>query len=194
MRRRENYAYILDIIPPELATYRVPIRVRRSFPPNATYAHVVGEEWFTLLEVIIRQGAVVEIGERVYIGPGPRDKVEKIVRRVRYNELAPPARERLHELVRRFVIEQEQRFVKFFNEAGPITIKLHSLELLPGIGKKTLQQILAERRKRPFTSFEDIRTRIGIDPVDLVVKRVLRELEGGEQYYLFTAPPPSPEE
>ncbi len=189
MRRREEYGYVIDVLPPEVATYRLPARVRRDFPHDATYVHVVGEEYFTLLEATLKRGAVVEVGERVYVGSGTRDKIDKIVRRVKYDELQAQGRENLAVVIKKLVNEREGKFVKWFNEAGPITIKLHSLELLRGVGKKKLQEILEERRKKPFTSYDDVKQRIGVDLAELVVDRILRELSGSDPYYVFTIPP-----
>lgn len=189
--RREEYGYVIDVLPPEVAVYRLPAKMRRDFPHDVTYAHLVGEDHFTLLEVTLKRGAAVEIGERVYVGAGTRDKVDKIVRRIGYKDLQPQGRENLHAVVKRLVQEQESRFIKWFNDAGPVTLKLHSLELLRGIGKKKVQEILEERRKKPFASYEDVKQRVGIDLVELITDRILRELAGEEPYYLFTIPPPA---
>ncbi|MGC8583272.1 MAG: DUF655 domain-containing protein [Thermoproteus sp.] len=191
MKKREDYGYVLDIIPPELAAYKLPARIRREFPRDSTYAHVLGEDRFTLLEVTLKPGVKVEVGERVYIGVGQRDKVDKIVRRIKFEDLQPPAREVLVQLVRQIVQSQEQKYVDWFNKAGPLTLKMHSLELLQGIGKKKVQEILAERRKKPFESYEDIRKRVGVDPVELLVGRIMAEIQGKDPYYIFVAPPPS---
>ncbi|MFN3804701.1 MAG: DUF655 domain-containing protein [Pyrobaculum sp.] len=191
MRRREEYAYVIDILPPEVAVYKLPAKIRRDFPHDVTYAHLVGEEYFTLLEVTLKKGAGVEIGERVYVGSGTREKVDKIVRRIKYDDLQPQGRENLYTTVKKLVEHRESRFVKWFNEAGPITLKLHSLELLKGVGKKKVQEILEERRKKPFASYDEIRQRVGVDLVELITDRILKELAGQEPYYVFTAPPPS---
>ncbi len=190
MKRREEYAYVLEVITPDEAQVRIPPRVRRDFPKNAVYVHAIGETHFTLLELTLKQNASVEVGEKVYIGPNVREKVEKIVRRIKYEDLSPEARELLEQLVRKIVRDNEHRFVEFFNKAGPVTIKLHSLELLKGIGKRTLKTILDERRRKPFESFEDIQRRVNVDPEELIVDRILRELRGGEDYYIFVAQPP----
>lgn len=191
MRRREEYAYVLDVIPPEVAMYKLPARVRREFPHDVTYAHLLGEEFFTLLEVTIKRGATVEVGERLYVGAGQRDKVDKIVRRIRYEDLQPPAREALPQVVRKIVAENERRFIKWINDAGPLTIKMHSLELLRGIGKKKAQEILEERRRRPFQSYEDVKQRAGVDLVELITDRVIREIMETDTYYMFVTPPPA---
>jgi len=89
MVRKEEYAYVLDIIPPEEALMKETDIIRRGFPRRDTYLQVVGEEYFTLLLVTLKHEATVEVGERVYIGDGVRDKINKIVRRLKYDELTP---------------------------------------------------------------------------------------------------------
>ncbi|KUO82828.1 MAG: DUF655 domain-containing protein [Caldivirga sp.] len=190
MVRKEEYAYVLDIIPPEEALMKETDIIRRGFPRRDTYLQVVGEEYFTLLLVTLKHEATVEVGERVYIGDGVRDKINKIVRRLKYDELTPQARQELESMVDKIVKARERFFIDWLNKAGPLTLKLHSIELLKGIGKKTLNQILEERAKKPFESFEDFKNRIGVNVQRLIVERILREIQGNEQYYVFAAPPP----
>jgi putative nucleotide binding protein len=67
---------------------------------------------------------------------------------------------------------------------------MHSVELLPGIGKKLMWDILEERRKAPFTSFQDIAERTQIRaPKEIIVKRILMELSAEDKYNLFTRKP-----
>jgi putative nucleotide binding protein len=190
MVRKEEYAYVLDIIPPEEALMKETDIIRRGFPRRDTYLQVVGEEYFTLLLVTLKHEATVEVGERVYIGDGVRDKINKIVRRLKYDELTPQARQELESMIDKIVKARERFFIDWLNKAGPLTLKLHSIELLKGIGKKTLNQILEERAKKPFESFEDFKNRIGVNVQRLIVERILREIQGNEQYYVFAAPPP----
>ncbi|RLE82210.1 MAG: DUF655 domain-containing protein [Thermoprotei archaeon] len=180
----EEYAYVLDFIPSPLKRYR---------GYRGPVAQVVGENFFTLLEVAPYRGMTLSVGERVFIGRGIREKVERVLRRITYDDLTPLARDELPGIVEEIVSKQEQRFVDFFNKAPPLTTKMHSLELLRGIGKKTLWRILEERRKKPFSSFDDIKKRVKIpDPRKLVIERILEEIRGEEKYYIFVAPPPKP--
>jgi putative nucleotide binding protein len=59
------------------------------------------------------------------------------------------------------------------------------------VGKKHLMDILEERRKRPFESFEDLRQRVRqfSDPPKSIVARIMQELGGNEKYYIFTPVP-----
>ena len=119
---------------------------------------------------------------------GPRPHVSRFVRYLSYEDLTPPARSNLSPTIVRIVTEREAFFVSFFNESVPITPRLHQLELLPGIGKKTLLKILEERRKLPFVSFEDIERRVGLkDPAGAIVQRVLDEIMGKDPYNIFVA-------
>ena len=63
------------------------------------------------------------------------------------------------------------------------------MELIPGIGKRLMWQILDQRERVPFESFEDMQNRVNItDPVKLLARRVLKELSEDEKYTLFTRP------
>lgn len=95
-------------------------------------------------------------------------------------------------MVEKLVKENESRFVNFFNTAQPISTRLHQLELIPGIGKKHLWDIIDERKKAPFTNFEDVKKRIKLmpDPANSIIKRVMEELEDEDiRFRLFVAGP-----
>ncbi len=148
-------------------------------------AQVIGTKYFTLIEVVPLPMVRLEIFEKIDFGP--ESKVRRPVI-ITYDDLTSVARTNLPEAVKRIVIENEKIFVEFFNIAEPVNIKLHTLELLPGIGKKTMRHILEERNKKPFESFEDIKKRAKIDPVKTLVERIISELSGMEKYYLFIKP------
>ena len=93
-------------------------------------------------------------------------------------------------IITRMIKEDEKRFVNVFNTAGAVNIRQHSLELLPGVGKKHLNAILKERSAKPFESFDDITNRIPLlqDPVKLIEERIIEELQGEQRFYLFVKP------
>ncbi len=150
-------------------------------------AQVLGEKYFSLLEVIIREDKELKPEERVYIGDAKRDKIKYIAGRIGVNELTVAAREELEDNIRAIIKKSPGQFLEFFNKAGPITTRLHQIELLPGIGRKHLWAILSERKERPFESFEDLKKRIPLlpDPVKMVVKRILDELDDKDRYRIF---------
>lgn len=179
----EDYAYVLDFLPYGHPDDKRPIHKREPL------AHIVGEKFFTLLEVSVKKDKNPLVGDRVYIGKelDKRDVVNKIKRRLRYEDLTATAKSELPYVLEQIVKEQEDRFVEFFNKSESITTKLHQLELLPGIGKKTMWTIIDERKKEPFKSFEDIAKRVKIDPIKCIVQRIIYELQNPDtKYKLFT--------
>ena len=84
-------------------------------------------------------------------------------------------------------MKDEARFVDFFNKAQPLTTRMHQLELLPGLGKKHMWEVIEARKEQLFTSFADIRKRVKLmpDPKVIVVKRILAELAGKEKHRIF---------
>jgi len=86
------------------------------------------------------------------------------------------------------VIEKNQSdFVGFFNNAQPLSTRMHQLELLPGVGKKHMWQIVEERKVEEFKTFEDIKKRVKLlpDPKKTIQRRIISELQGKEKYNLF---------
>ena len=78
-------------------------------------------------------------------------------------------------------------FVDFFNKARPLTTRMHQLELLPGLGKKHMWQIIEERKGDPFKDFTDLKKRVKLlpDPEKVIFKRIMSEITGKEKYQLF---------
>ncbi|HIP16145.1 MAG TPA: DUF655 domain-containing protein, partial [Methanothermococcus okinawensis] len=83
------------------------------------------------------------------------------------------------------VKRNEKRFVDFINKCQPITTRLHTLQLLPGVGKTLMWKILEEREIKPFESFEDIEKRIHRNLLNAIAKRIEKELKEPQRYYLF---------
>jgi len=187
-RKFEEYAYILDFLP------RGYLRETRPQFMRKPIAQAIGEDFFMLLELIPKPHASLSPGERVFIGKGFREKIDRIVRRLNYEDLTAFAKDELPKIVEKIVREHENRFIDFLNNAPPLTTKMHSLELLPRVGKKTMWLIIKEREKEPFKSYEDFEKRTGIgNIIGILTERVLTELKGNERYYLFTVPPASKE-
>ena len=95
----------------------------------------------------------------------------------------------LEEIVSELVNKDEKRFVDLFNKAGALTTRMHSLELLPGIGKHHLWTIIQERKNKPFESFTDLHNRVSMlpDPKRMIIKRIIEELEEKDRHRLLVA-------
>jgi putative nucleotide binding protein len=174
---KEEYAIILEYLP-----NGYPLE-RRMMP----IAQAMGKKNLTLLELVPRRGVKLDIGEEVYIGEGKREKVYYILGRLKREKLTESAKTQLQEIVNKIVIEREKEFVEFFNKAEAINKRIHQIELLPGFGKKHMQDILKERQNKIFGNFEDMKKRIQNlpDPQKAVEKRIMEELVNFERHNLF---------
>jgi putative nucleotide binding protein len=150
-------------------------------------AQVMGDIFFSLLEVIVREDSNLKIEERVYIGDGKRDKVKYIRGRLEFSELTTAAKDEVQPAVEKIVKESPQKFLEFFNKSGQLTTRMHQLELLPGIGKRHLWAIIEERKTKPFESFAELKTRVPLlpDPEKMIVRRILEELNDKDRYRVF---------
>jgi putative nucleotide binding protein len=187
----EDYAIILDYLP--LGYVREGSTTYKRKP----VAQAIGTEEFTLLELTPKENTTLDIHEKVYIGSGKRDKISRVNRRLTYDKMTSTARVELDYVIEEIIKDKEDKFVQFFNEAGPISTRLHQIELLPGIGKKHMWDIIQARKEAPFKDFADIKKRVPMlsNPMKLISKRIHLELEAAEdrkgkkKYILFTRPP-----
>jgi putative nucleotide binding protein len=177
----EDYAWVIEYLPVGHAS-----QIKKE-----PIVQLLGDKFFTLLEATVKPGAAVVLGQKVCVGKEGREEIEHIKGRVGYDKLTSAARGFLPNILRKVVEERQGDFVRFINNARPISIRVHTLDLLPGIGKKNMEALLKEREKKKFESFEDLKKRIPTltDPVGIFVHRILNELEGKEKQYLFVKPP-----
>jgi len=178
---KEENCLILDFLPVGYPDRRRPEPV----------AQAIGSSFFTLLELVPREGVQLAQEEEVYIGEGKRDKIKSVRGALTIRDLTNVARSSLPFVIEKLIEKNEQKFIHFFNHAAGITPRMHQLQLLPGIGKKHVIEILNERKKKQFESFKDLESRVRFlsNPVKILSKRILLEIEGNEKYYLFVQAP-----
>ncbi len=180
----ESYAHILDYLPNGRQT-------ERGFH-REPLALAIGEDELKLFELVPRTGVTLASGQRIPLLPvaGAPPPIDHVRRRLSYDELTVSARAELTGALESIVKANGPRYLRFFNEAPAVSRRFHLLELLPGIGKKTMQQIVDERKRAPFASFEEMESRLRIkNPELLIVGRIEQELSGVEdKYRLFVAP------
>lgn len=174
---KDDYAIVLDFL----------ARGKPGDRKAEPVAQVLGEKFFSLLEIVIKENVAVKTRDRIYIGEQSRDQVEYIRGRVGYAELTSYAKTELESVLIELVSKDEKRFIEFFNKAGPITTRLHSLELLPGIGKKHMWDVINARKKKPFESFADLQQRVEMlpDPKRILIRRMIDEFEEKDRYRLI---------
>jgi len=188
--KKEEYAIVLDYL---RLGY---VNKSGTKFKNKPIVQSIGTDKFTLLELIPKDNVDIEIHEKLYIGSGKRDKI-KTVRKLDYNNLTATSRVELEYAIKEIVEKQEDKYINFFNTAGSLSTRLHKIELLPGIGKKTMWNIIKARDEKPFESYKDLQNRVPSlpNPVNMITNRVIQELDpntvkkGKKKYYLFTQIP-----
>ena len=180
-RNKEETAIVLDFLPNGYPFDPRPMH--RKTP----IVQALGKTHFTLLELVPKKEIFLQPYEEVYIGEGKRKKIHHIIGKLAADKLTATAKSELVFVIKTLVGENEQRFVEFFNNARPLTTRMHQLELLPGLGKKHMWEILEERKDKPFKDFKDIKKRVKLmpDPEKAVIKRILAEIQGKEKHQIF---------
>ena len=177
---REEKAIVLDFLPHGYATEHSALK--------SSIAQALGLSHLTLLELIPKKDVFLNLHQEVYIGEGKRDEIHHIKGRIPSDKLTSTARAELPHAVEKLVSDDEKRFVEFFNKAQPLSMRMHQLELLPGLGKKHMWEILEARKEKPFEGFDDLKSRVKLlpNPKQVIVKRIMSELDGKEKYRIFT--------
>jgi len=179
---REEHAIILDFLP---NGYPFDTRPMHQKTP---IAQALGKEHFILLELVPKKGIFLQPYEEVYVGEGKRDKIHHVIGKIPIEKLTETAKVELTFGVKDIVEKNEKRFVDFFNTAQPINTRRHQLELLPGIGKKHMWEIIEIRKEKAFESFDDIKKRIKLlpDPKNLIIKKIISDIKGEDKHKLFS--------
>jgi putative nucleotide binding protein len=180
-RQREETVIVLDFLVNGYATDRTPMHLKTPI------VQAIGTTNFTLLELVPKKGVFLQPFQKVYIGAEKREEIHHINGKIPFEKLTSTAKSELEPAIKSIVEENEKEFVEFFNKAHPINTRMHTFELLPGIGKKHMNEIVEQREEKPFESFADIKARVKLmqDPEKVIIRRIIQELEGEEKHYLF---------
>src|SRR3989454_1274939 len=114
----EEHAYVLDYLP----YGRSSEKSRHLVVPTA---QIMGERYFTLLEAELKVGATVAVPERIYIGRDRREKVDRIIGRIGYDQLTANAKAEIVPFIGELGNAQEERFIDFLMNSQPGTANRH---------------------------------------------------------------------
>lgn len=180
-RSKEEYGTVLDYLP-----NGYPFDTRPSHRKTAI-VQAIGNIRFVLLELAPKKDVTLQPGNKIYIGEGKRDDIHHIIGKLPIHRLTATAKAELKYIIEELITKNKKRFIDFFNNARPLSTRMHQLELLPGLGKKHMWEIIETRKEKPFESFKDVKNRVKLlpDPKKAVIKRIMKELEGKEKHRLF---------
>ncbi len=179
--KKEETVIILDFLPHGYVFDERPVHIKTPI------AQAIGQERFVLLELVPKKDVHLQPHDEVYIGEGKRDKIHYILGKLNIDRLTHTAKLELEVVIGNIVKKNPKKFVDFFNNAKPLSTRMHQLELLPGLGKKHMWEIIEKRNEKPFESFEDIKKRVKLmpDPEKAIIKRILKELSSTEKHTIF---------
>ena len=168
-QKREDEAIVLDFLQNGYSFDTRPLHLKTPI------TQALGTERFTLLELVPKKDVQLQPRQKVYIGDQKREQIHHVNGRIPVDKLTATAQSELPHAIKAIVDTTPKRFVDFFNKAQPLSIRTHSLELLPGVGKKHMQEILDARAEKDFESFDDIKARVKLimDPEKLIINRIL---------------------
>jgi len=117
---------------------------------------------------------------------------DKPIKRIAYDKLTTIAKKELEKAIETIVLNNQERFVAFFNNARPINARRHQLDLLPMIGKKHRMALMEHLEKKgPIKTLDELKNiELFPDPVKVIINRVITEIENNqdEKFFLFTIP------
>jgi Predicted RNA-binding protein len=182
---REEWVWVLDYLPYGRETDKRPVYQKKPL------IHALGDNKLILMELIPIEGKIPPIHIKTHIGTRDEEYVERVKSRIAYDDLSHGAVMELPPVLEDYIMANEDRFIQFFSKAEPLSMRQNSLELLPGVGKKLMLDVLEESKKGPFADFADLKTRVPAlhNPEKLLVQRIIEEMKGGQKYYLFAAQP-----
>ena len=180
---KEETVVVLDFLPNGYAFDKRPSHKKTAI------IQALGTKHFSLLELVPKKGIFVQPYEELYIGEGKREKIHHIVGKLVLDRLTETAKSELEFVVKDLIKKNEKEFVDFFNTAQSLSMRMHQIELLPGVGKKHMWEIIEARKEKPFDSFEDIKKRVKLmpDPEKSIIKRIIQEILGKEKHRIFTS-------
>ncbi|MCL5420621.1 MAG: DUF655 domain-containing protein [Candidatus Parvarchaeota archaeon] len=174
---KDEYAYVLEYLP-----FGLPDSKDRKAEA------IILTDSLGLLLVALKKDVAVEAGAKVYIGENKREEVHHIIQRTTPDKLNGNGMQMLTEKINSIVTENEEKYIGIINKLGSVNVRLHSLSLIPGVGKKMVQKILDERNKGEFKSYSDFDERVGFASgiARSIAERIEEELENRDKYKIFT--------
>ncbi|MHA2248704.1 MAG: DUF655 domain-containing protein, partial [Candidatus Kariarchaeaceae archaeon] len=157
-KKYEETGIVLEVIPTDLNR-------RRDKYKDQPIVQAIGTFWFTLLEIIPNDENTIMLQDEITLSKDERSQVKTIIGRINFENLTSIAELQLPIAIDKILETQSKRFLAWLNQSSPISIRLHSLHLLKGIGPKSLNTILQERKIVPFTSYEEFEERTKIKDI-----------------------------
>ena len=84
--------------------------------------------------------------------------------------------EQLTEVLVKLIKESPEPHIGFYQRAGPLNLKMHAFQLLPGVGGRTAKEMQGARDVGGWSDFDEVRGDVGFDPIHALAVRYVEEL------------------
>ena len=78
----------------------------------------------------------LDLGQKLTMPEDESSEIAIVLGRSRYRELSNPAQFALIDVVKQILSDNPDSSLTFYNRAGPVSLKFHAFQLLPGVGQK----------------------------------------------------------
>tara|TARA_B100000902_G_scaffold14283_1_gene17303 strand:- start:2679 stop:3206 length:528 start_codon:yes stop_codon:yes gene_type:complete len=145
-----------------------PLRILDSEPPGSPpgVSHAITERGLYLIKY--RGG---EKGEQIVMNDG-----DGFAGMLRYRDLSGTVQSDLSSVITEIILANPDIFLMFYNRGGPINRKMHTFQLLPGIGPSTAQDMV-KKRGSGWKDFSSVSDDCGIDAAAYLANRLDEELK-----------------
>jgi len=110
----------------------------------------------------------------------PSEKVGPLSE-IRHKDISTTSQSELVEAIMEVITTNPEKHLSFFNRANNISLKVHSFQLLPSIGKSKAQQMVQARGMIGWETFTDIDEKCSIESVRLLAERYVIEMKDSVQ-------------
>ena len=134
----------------------------------------VTSEHFHLLRF---RPAVAMIGRDpgVVVRLDDQNQVDHIVGPCNGEKLNETIRGQLTDVLTTMIKQSPTPHLGFYQRAGPLNLKIHAFQLLPGVGKRIANEMQRARDMGDWSNFENIEADVGFDPARSLAVRYVEE-------------------
>ena len=133
----------------------------------------ISEPSLFILRTRVTEVTGISVGERVDLPSGNIGALSE----VRLKDLSGSSQQELVGALSNSIREDQDRHISFYNSAGPMSLKFHAFQLLPGIGNSKAIQMVQQRGLSGWATFEEVDEACGIESVRLLAERYVKEME-----------------
>jgi len=145
--------------------------------PIGAEAQCISEPSLFILRTRVSEKSGTSVGEIIDL---PNESIGPLSE-IRLRDLSSGATQELIPAICESIRSDPEKHLDFYNRANNLSLKFHAFQLLPGVGNSKALQMVESRGMAGWGSFEEIDDSCGIESVQLLAERYLKEMEDPAQ-------------